>query len=445
MKFVFFRPSDLGEAVHTGTASRGTWEKNAKVAVCVSPQQNFLEGFLMIYSTEGILPPHAHFDPKWDKLAQKMVYSQMPLYLGHESLVLEHETKAVSPIDSDYILVRDSKGVLRVFENRCCHEFATLIDPTATPILLQCQPKREPPTSCIVCPLHQWTYNLDGSLRGAPKFDMDKIPEERKQLTEVAHRVWNGMIFIQANDKLPWESELGYSGKFDPTLLSLENFFTDGIITSTDYHFSMLIFNSVYLDDRHVDMGHENSFGAVMKMSELELELGTHHSVQVVGWNAKPKRKLCKEYAALHEWIAKLSGATPPKYGAIWSFFNPNLMIEAYPYVTTVSTIVPLEANRCRNIVQHFYSNELKEMVERGELSEEELAEFIAVHKAAYARTSLEDEEFCNRINNGLAQLYRKGRDQRGIPHPIDEAGVIAFQKIFRAVEEIYQHKKMFP
>jgi hypothetical protein len=33
MKFAFFRPNDLEEAVRVGTASRGVREKNAKVAV----------------------------------------------------------------------------------------------------------------------------------------------------------------------------------------------------------------------------------------------------------------------------------------------------------------------------------------------------------------------------------------------------------------------------
>jgi hypothetical protein len=33
MRFAFFRPNDLREAVRVGTASGVVWEKNAKVAV----------------------------------------------------------------------------------------------------------------------------------------------------------------------------------------------------------------------------------------------------------------------------------------------------------------------------------------------------------------------------------------------------------------------------
>ncbi len=33
MRFPFFRPNDVGEAVRGSTASRLVWEKNAKVAV----------------------------------------------------------------------------------------------------------------------------------------------------------------------------------------------------------------------------------------------------------------------------------------------------------------------------------------------------------------------------------------------------------------------------
>ncbi len=38
MSFVFFRPSDLGEAVRAGTASQVGREKNVKVAVCGGPK-----------------------------------------------------------------------------------------------------------------------------------------------------------------------------------------------------------------------------------------------------------------------------------------------------------------------------------------------------------------------------------------------------------------------
>jgi len=37
MRFMFFRPNDLGEGIRVGISSRGVWEKNMKVAVCVSP------------------------------------------------------------------------------------------------------------------------------------------------------------------------------------------------------------------------------------------------------------------------------------------------------------------------------------------------------------------------------------------------------------------------
>ncbi len=52
MRFAFFRPSDLGEAVHAGTASRGDREKNVKIAVCVGP-------ILFKIGTEHILLHHA--------------------------------------------------------------------------------------------------------------------------------------------------------------------------------------------------------------------------------------------------------------------------------------------------------------------------------------------------------------------------------------------------
>jgi hypothetical protein len=200
-----------------------------------------------------------------------------------------------------------------------------------------------------------------------------------------------------------------------------------------------LLFNNVYLDDRHVQQGHMGSFGDTMDLSELNLVVGKHFNIQEVGFVMKPKRKLCPEYAAWHEWILKLQQGVRPAYGALWSFFYPNMMIEVYPWTIVISVMVPDGPDKCRNIVEYFYPNLLLRMVERGEITEMELSQFKMKEKAAYARTAAEDVEFVMRIANGLRDAYTDGENFVGLPHPVEEQGMFLYHELYRGVEERYQ------
>ncbi|MDH3263289.1 MAG: Rieske (2Fe-2S) protein, partial [Paracoccaceae bacterium] len=53
------------------------------------------------------------------------------------------------------IVLRDGGGKLRAMSNVCRHRMSTLLEGRGN-------------TRSIVCPYHAWTYNLDGTLRGAP-------------------------------------------------------------------------------------------------------------------------------------------------------------------------------------------------------------------------------------------------------------------------------------
>ena len=56
------------------------------------------------------------------------------------------------------VVVRKSDGSISAFHNICRHRGTRLFD----------QPHGSIKNSCITCPYHAWTYDLDGCLIGAP-------------------------------------------------------------------------------------------------------------------------------------------------------------------------------------------------------------------------------------------------------------------------------------
>jgi nitrite reductase/ring-hydroxylating ferredoxin subunit len=60
------------------------------------------------------------------------------------------------------IILRDRDGALRGMSNVCRHRMSTLLEGRGN-------------TRSIVCPYHAWTYNLDGTLRGAPAMALNEV------------------------------------------------------------------------------------------------------------------------------------------------------------------------------------------------------------------------------------------------------------------------------
>jgi len=82
------------------------------------------------------------------------------------------------------MVLRDSDGALRAQSNVCLHRMSTLLE-------------SEGRTRAITCPYHGWTYNLDGTLRGAPAMmHNDSFCKKGMQLPQVRVEEWLGWIMI---------------------------------------------------------------------------------------------------------------------------------------------------------------------------------------------------------------------------------------------------------
>lgn len=86
------------------------------------------------------------------------------------------------------VVVRGKDDVIRALSNVCRHRGTQIIEGCGV-------------AKAMVCPYHTWTYNLDGTLRGAPH--MGKVDDfDRKAITlpEFRMEIWNGFIFVNLDD-----------------------------------------------------------------------------------------------------------------------------------------------------------------------------------------------------------------------------------------------------
>jgi Rieske 2Fe-2S family protein len=111
------------------------------------------------------------------------------------------DQKAVYIAGEGILLVRGDDGVLRGFYNVCRHRAHELLAPSA------CAHART-----IRCPYHGWTYDLDGRLKAAPRFNQPGFQPDAHGLIEARVAPWHGWVFVNASGDAPpfheWVGEL---------------------------------------------------------------------------------------------------------------------------------------------------------------------------------------------------------------------------------------------
>jgi phenylpropionate dioxygenase-like ring-hydroxylating dioxygenase large terminal subunit len=128
--------------------------------------------------------------PEWFQRDIERVFRRRWLFVCHVSEVPTPGDYLTFEIGEDSIIVaRDKGGSVNAFHNVCRHRGTRL-----------CQPGRGN-TKAFVCPFHAWTYNLDGTLRGAPH--MQGLDKSRYGAKHVWCEVWNGLIFINLMEEAP--------------------------------------------------------------------------------------------------------------------------------------------------------------------------------------------------------------------------------------------------
>ena len=105
--------------------------------------------------------------------------------------------RVLDVVGESILLVRNRDGVLRAFYNVCRHRGARLCRTDDKPIPGMAVQGGVIAGRSIICPYHQWSYDLDGRLIAAPhmanSLDFDK---SSIRLYAVAVECWGGFIFL---------------------------------------------------------------------------------------------------------------------------------------------------------------------------------------------------------------------------------------------------------
>jgi len=351
------------------------------------------------------LPVASYFDPDLFVRERDNLFRNGPRYVGHALAVPEvGDYHALVQEGEGRALVRTADGI-ELLSNVCRHRQSLML-----------RGRGHQDAGSIVCPLHRWTYDLHGRLIGAPHFEHDPC----LNLRNYPLQQWNGLLFESnacsvATDlaALGARADLDFSGYvYDRTYLH-----------ECDYNWKSFI--EVYLEDYHVGPFHPG-LGNFVSCDDLQWQMGREFSVQVVGVAHSGGEALGKAGSPVYrQWqdaVLRYQDGKPPRFGAVWLTYYPGVMVEWYPNVLVVSTLIPKGPRKTLNVVEFFYPDEIAAF-ER---------EYVQTQQAAYLETCVEDDEIALRMDAGRQALMERGDEDAGPYQSPMEDGMQHFHEWYR-------------
>ncbi|HEY9039330.1 MAG TPA: Rieske 2Fe-2S domain-containing protein [Roseovarius sp.] len=153
-------------------------------------------------------------------------------------------------------VIRDREGNLRAMSNVCLHRMSTLLHGRGN-------------TRAIVCPYHAWTYNLDGSLRGAPGMTLNQgFCKDQYKLPRVRCEEWLGWVFVTLNPDAPPVAD-----QLTEVAQMIAGYDMAGYVESFhethvwDTNWKVLAEN--FMESYHLPVCHAGTIGGLSKLEEM--------------------------------------------------------------------------------------------------------------------------------------------------------------------------------
>ena len=333
------------------------------------------------------LPAGWYTDPAFHEIDRELLFARTWQYAAHRSQLERPGSYVTAEVAGNpIILVRGKDDVVRAFYNVCRHRGGPLaMDGAGCVNVLQCK-------------YHGWTYLLDGSLRGVPKFDRTELFDRRDYgLVPVALREWQGLYFVCLTDAPePLETVLdGIAERIAP--LSPSNVsFHSRVVYDVACNWKVYVDN--YLEGYHIPLVHPELMG-MLNYRGYATETQPWYSLQ---------------HSPLRHDNARYGGEGT----AYYYFVFPNLMLNVLPGRLQSNVVIPLAPGRTRILFDYFYDD----------VSSTESVTRIEEDLAFSDRVQREDGEICEYVQRGLSsRAYNTGRYS-----PEMEEGVYHFHSLLR-------------
>jgi phenylpropionate dioxygenase-like ring-hydroxylating dioxygenase large terminal subunit len=268
------------------------------------------------------LPWSWYSDPDVLRREQQRIFRRTWQYVGHSGRVQEVGDRFSAWAGEIPVLVVRAEDGVRAFLNVCRHRGSLLVDGEGSGS-----------GKSVQCPYHAWTYDLDGSLRAAPRSDREPdFDPEGLALVPLRAETWGPFLFVNPDEDAPPLAE---------TLGSLADLVPlDGLAFHSRDNYELAANWKVacenYLECYHCPVAHKG-FSAAYDVDPDEYRL-ERSSAQVLSQFA-PSR-----------------GEGEAQFHFVW----PNLKLNAYAGTPNLSIgpILPAGPERSTGFLDYFFASD---------------------------------------------------------------------------------------
>src|SRR5581483_6793912 len=137
--------------------------------------------------TEAItLPPRCYTSSEFYAFEMEAIFAREWVCVGHQAQIPNPgDYFTVTVVDDPLLVVRGQDGEIRAMSAVCRHRGAVLAEDAGN-----CG-------RAFTCPYHSWTYDLEGTLLGAPEMTRTRGFDRRAvALPRVQVELWQGFVFV---------------------------------------------------------------------------------------------------------------------------------------------------------------------------------------------------------------------------------------------------------
>ncbi len=283
------------------------------------------------------LPREAYVSEEWLEREKKELFSKSWVFAG---VVMDF------PESGDYctvqvghhslIVIKDGEGELKAYHNICRHRGTELLEGKGNS------------GRFIMCPYHNWVYDLGGGLRELPAAkacfpDMDK---KGVSLLPASVGIFENLVFVNPEGGANFNSWLSGLDQ----IAWPHNIASDALEESPEdiiyeLQCNWKVFAENALDGYHLAYLHKETLGGPLHDKNIWEAFGQH----LVWWSTERegvKHRIPQfvEKSSKGSGLKTVKGAEMPGYGGVYVLF-PTTFITPNPWGFTVSTLEPLDAN----------------------------------------------------------------------------------------------------
>lgn len=229
----------------------------------LSPAAELHASVALPFERARAMPKSVYTSPEFVKLEEERIFAREWLCAGRaEALPNPGDYLTMTIAGEPVIVLRDRDGEIRAMSNVCRHRMSTLLQGRGN-------------TRSIVCPYHAWTYNLDGTLRGAPAMTLNEgFCKEDIALPKVRCEVWLGWVMVTLNPDAPPPGERlkgieDLVGKFE-----MQNY-VENFRETFRWHTNWKVLAENFMESYHLPVCHMGTIGKQVNLLEMTCPEGT--------------------------------------------------------------------------------------------------------------------------------------------------------------------------